>query len=116
MHCPPHARSVRPALDLGGIRVDFPRALERLELAPEPAVLRGAIDRVVPGEMINMSTPYHRAELPGNAAQRQPASIVAASVVMPGLGPGIHPPYKNDGERLLLMDCRVKPGNDAVSR
>src|SRR5690349_5445178 len=76
MHCPPHARSVRPALELGGIRVDFPRALERLELAPEPAVLRGAIDRVVPGEMINMSTPYHRAELPGNAAQRQPATCV----------------------------------------
>jgi hypothetical protein len=44
------------------------------------------------------------------------------SVVMPGLDPGIHTErneeWPRNGLRLrqLIMDCRVKPGNDRVGR
>ena len=38
---------------------------------------------------------------------------MGASIVMPGLDPGIHS-FREISFR-MMMDCRVKPGNDQVA-
>jgi hypothetical protein len=46
---------------------------------------------------------------PGQAAHPGMTAVEDPATVMPGLDPGIHQAARN---AFILMDCRVKPGND----